>query len=76
MKINPNYLRNMVFGAEDSLVSTTGVLFGLASSAANKSSILVTGLVMKLLQKKVHKDSTVVGGVMLKQVNFFLFLLH
>lgn len=46
MKINPDYMRNMVFGAEDSLVSTTGVLFGIAASTANKSSILVTGLVL------------------------------
>src|SRR5689334_15258990 len=31
-KINADYLRNLLFGAEDSLVSTVGVLFGLASS--------------------------------------------
>ncbi|RJR27361.1 hypothetical protein C4561_02295 [candidate division WWE3 bacterium] len=31
-KIFPDYVRNIVFGAEDSLVSTVGVLFGLASS--------------------------------------------
>ena len=30
----------------------------------------------EITAKKVHKDSTIVGGVMLKQVNFFLFLLH
>lgn len=46
MKLNPNYMRNIVFGAEDSLVSTTGVLFGVATSAAGRSSILVTGLVV------------------------------
>ena len=46
MKLNPDYMRNIVFGAEDSLVSTTGVLFGIATSSASRSSILVTGLVL------------------------------
>ncbi|OGC68731.1 hypothetical protein A2415_02145 [candidate division WWE3 bacterium RIFOXYC1_FULL_39_7] len=32
LKISPDYIRNLIFGAEDSLVSTVGVLFGLASS--------------------------------------------
>ena len=30
---NTGYFRNILFGAEDSLVSTVGVLFGVASSA-------------------------------------------
>ena len=45
--IKPDYFRNFVFGAEDSLVSTLGVMFGVASASAyTKSSILLTGLIV------------------------------
>lgn len=40
-KINIDYLRNLLFGAEDSLVSTVGVLFGLASSPDYSSRLLI-----------------------------------
>ena len=40
-KINVDYLRNLLFGAEDSLVSTVGVLFGLASSPDYNSRLLI-----------------------------------
>lgn len=36
----------MIFGAEDSLVSTVGVLFGIASTTYDKSLIIVTGLIV------------------------------
>lgn len=43
----PEYFRNLLFGAEDSLVSTVGVLFGVASSSAyTQQQILVTGLIV------------------------------
>ena len=43
----PEYFRNLLFGAEDSLVSTVGVLFGVASSSAyTQNQILVTGLIV------------------------------
>ena len=29
-KINQDYFRNMIFGAEDGLVSTVGILFGIS----------------------------------------------
>ncbi|SRR3989344_3122360 len=40
-KINADYLRNLLFGAEDSLVSTVGVLFGLSSSPDYNSRLLI-----------------------------------
>lgn len=40
-KLNVDYLRNILFGAEDSLVSTVGVLFGLASSSDYNSHLLI-----------------------------------
>jgi VIT1/CCC1 family predicted Fe2+/Mn2+ transporter len=50
-RIDPDYLRNIIFGAEDSLVSTVGVLFGLASSGAYSSRQLVlAGLVLTCVE--------------------------
>ncbi len=40
------YIRNFVFGVEDSLVSTGGVLTGVAFASQSKEMILLTGLVV------------------------------
>ena len=46
-KIDSDYLRNILFGAEDSLVSTVGVLFGLSSSHEFTSRLLIiTGMTL------------------------------
>lgn len=45
-RIAPDYLHSGFFGVEDSLVSTTGALAGIAVSAASKEAILVTALVI------------------------------
>lgn len=39
-------VRNIIFGAEDSLVSTVGVLFGVATAYPDKTQILLTGLII------------------------------
>lgn len=44
--LKPDYFRNLIFGAEDSLVSTVGVMFGVASASYDKSNILLTGLIV------------------------------
>lgn len=45
-KLNPNQMRNFIFGAEDSLVSTLGILFGIASANEfSKHQLLVAGLI-------------------------------
>ena len=49
-KLQTDQLRNLIFGAEDSLVSTVGVLFGVASASYNKSSILLTGLIVVVVE--------------------------
>jgi VIT1/CCC1 family predicted Fe2+/Mn2+ transporter len=41
-----SYLRNFVFGVEDSLVSTVGLLSGIVIAGAEKEAILVTGVVL------------------------------
>lgn len=40
------YLRNFVFGVEDSLVSTVGLLSGIVIGGAEKQTILLTGVVL------------------------------
>jgi len=40
------YIRNLIFGVEDSLVSTVGLLAGIASAGVERSSILFTGIVL------------------------------
>ena len=46
MKIKPSYFRNLIFGSEDSLVSTVGVLFGVATATQDKKFVVLTGLVV------------------------------
>lgn len=40
------YVRNFIFGTEDSLVSTVGLLAGIASAGVSKPSILIAGVVL------------------------------
>lgn len=40
------YLRNFIFGVEDSLVSTVGLLSGVAIAGLPRSTILLTGVVL------------------------------
>lgn len=40
------YLRNFIFGVEDSLVSTVGLLSGVAIAGTSRSTIILTGAVL------------------------------
>ena len=44
--MGPTYLRNFVFGVEDSLVSTVGLLSGVAIAGVERETILLTGVVL------------------------------
>jgi len=41
-----SYLRNFVFGVEDSLVSTVGLLSGVAIAGMQRKEIFITGIVL------------------------------
>lgn len=43
--INRAYVRTIIFGVEDSLVSTTGLIAGLSVGTSNKSVVIVGGIV-------------------------------
>ncbi|MBA3678860.1 VIT1/CCC1 transporter family protein [Candidatus Saccharibacteria bacterium] len=45
-RISPDYIHSGFFGVEDSLVSTTGALAGIAIGATSKSAIIATSLVI------------------------------
>lgn len=47
---NSAYLRNFVFGVEDSLVSTVGLLSGIAISGMEREDIITTGLILILVE--------------------------
>lgn len=49
MKTNKStreYLRNFIFGVEDSLVSTIGLVSGVAVAGASPKSVILTGMVL------------------------------
>ncbi|OHA04636.1 MAG: hypothetical protein A2934_02655 [Candidatus Sungbacteria bacterium RIFCSPLOWO2_01_FULL_47_10] len=46
----PSYFRNFIFGVEDSLVSTVGLLSGIAAAEFSKSAILLTGIILILVE--------------------------
>ncbi len=47
---NSTYLRNFIFGIEDSLVSTVGLLAGVATADISHSAIVTTGLVLIVVE--------------------------
>ena len=48
--IHEDYLRSVVFGFQDALVSTTGVIAGVAAGTANKEIVLLAGTVTILVE--------------------------
>ena len=40
------YIRNFIFGAEDSLVSTVGLLAGIASAGLARREIVISGIIL------------------------------
>lgn len=45
LDIHEDYLRSIIFGFQDSLVSTTGVVAGVAAGTSNKELVILAGLV-------------------------------
>lgn len=47
---NREYLRSIIFGIEDSLVSTTGLVAGISIGSASRSTVLLGGLVAVIVE--------------------------
>lgn len=45
LKINQDYLRSSVFGFQDALVSTTGIVVGISAGISDKNFIILSALV-------------------------------
>jgi VIT1/CCC1 family predicted Fe2+/Mn2+ transporter len=45
LKINQDYLRSFVFGCQDALVSTTGVVVGVSAAVTNRQYILASAII-------------------------------
>ena len=48
--IDPFILKNIVFGIEDSIVSTTGVLLGVSAAKFKKRELLISGFILILVE--------------------------
>ncbi|MBI5620325.1 VIT1/CCC1 transporter family protein [Candidatus Gottesmanbacteria bacterium] len=60
---NAAHIRNFVFGVEDSLVSTVGLLSGIAVGGVPRSQIVLTGMVLLF----VEAFSMAVGSLLSEQ---------
>ena len=49
-KINKEYLQSAMFGFNDALVSTTGVIVGVSTGTANKDVVILAGVVTILVE--------------------------
>jgi len=45
INIHEDYLRSIIFGFQDALVSTTGVIVGVAAGSSNKEVVILAGVV-------------------------------
>lgn len=48
--MDPFLVRNLVYGVEDSLISTGGVVIGIALAGLRRSDILTTGIILLLVE--------------------------
>jgi len=49
-KVDKEYLQSAMFGFNDALVSTTGVIVGVATGTSNKSVVILAGVVTILVE--------------------------
>lgn len=50
LHVAPLYFRNFIFGVEDGLVSTVGLLSGVAAAGVERETIVLTGVVLILVE--------------------------
>jgi VIT1/CCC1 family predicted Fe2+/Mn2+ transporter len=50
LRSSVSYFRNFIFGVEDSLVSTVGLLSGVAVAGMSKETLFVTGVILILVE--------------------------
>ena len=50
MKLNKEYLQSAIFGINDALVSTTGVMVGISAGTGDKSIVILSGVVTIMVE--------------------------
>lgn len=50
LAVHPDYLRSVVFGCEDGLVSTTGAVVGIAVGARDPDVVVLSGVVIVIVE--------------------------
>lgn len=50
IRFSPTYFRNFIFGVEDSLVSTVGLLSGIAAAELSVKTIILSGIILILVE--------------------------
>lgn len=50
MRLKELYLRNFIFGVDDSLVSTVGLLSGVAAAGVERETVILTGIVLIVVE--------------------------
>lgn len=50
MRLNRDYFRSAIFGFQDALVSTTGVVVGVATGSQDKSIVVLAGIVTVMVE--------------------------
>lgn len=48
--MNPFYIRNLVYGLEDSLISTTGLIVGITFAGLPLNHIIITGIILIIIE--------------------------
>lgn len=48
--VSASYFRNFVFGVEDSLVSTVGLVSGIALAGSSSAQVMVTGIILVFVE--------------------------
>lgn len=61
-RISVEYFRNFIFGVEDSLVSTVGLLSGVAVAGTPKETIFITGVVLILVEAFSMSAGSLLSG--------------
>lgn len=66
--MDPFIIRNLTYGIEDSILSTTGLILGIDAAGVSRVNIIITGLVLLFVEA-----SSMAYGAFLSEESFLVF---
>lgn len=66
--MNPFIIRNLTYGIEDSILSTTGLILGIDAAGVSRINIIITGLILLFVEA-----SSMGYGSFLSEESFLIF---